>query len=132
MAIINIFVSIPLAKRFGPIGAAMGTTLSLLLANGLVINLFYAKVIGIDILKFWREIVSCLRGIILPVVFGIFILNRIHFKGILSFGLWGIIYCAVYTISMWLFGMNAYEKQLIIGPCKRIIERISGDNGRNR
>ena len=40
MALINIAISIPLATEYGPTGAAMGTLISLFVANGVIINLF--------------------------------------------------------------------------------------------
>ena len=41
MAIVNVVISIPLAARFGSVGAAMGTAISLVLANGIIMNVFY-------------------------------------------------------------------------------------------
>ena len=31
---------------------------------------------------------------------------------------------AVYGGSMWLFGMNRYERELITGPARRILKRL--------
>ena len=40
MAIINISISIPLARLFGSAGAALGTAISLILANGIFMNIY--------------------------------------------------------------------------------------------
>ena len=48
MAAVNVGVSIPLAIKFGSIGSAIGTAGSLLIANVIVINVYYQKCCGID------------------------------------------------------------------------------------
>ena len=35
----------------------------------------------------------------------------------------GLLFAAVYAASMWLFGMNRYERSLITGPLRRIVRR---------
>lgn len=125
MALINIAISIPLATEYGPTGAAMGTLISLFVANGVIINLFYLKVIRLDICGFWKNILNITRGFIIPALLGFFIMKYISFNGIKHFFLWVIIYSAVYSVSIWLFSMNNYEKDLIRVPARKIIERIS-------
>ena len=41
IALMNLGISIPLAKNFGAVGAALGTTISLLIGNGLIMNILY-------------------------------------------------------------------------------------------
>jgi len=41
IAMINVFISIPLIKYFGTVGAAVGTAFSLLVGNGLFMNWYY-------------------------------------------------------------------------------------------
>lgn len=123
MAIINICVSIPLGRWYGPIGCALGTAGSLLIANGLIMNVYYHKAIGIDMIAFWKSIVSLSKGMLLPCVLGAFIMCYIKFDGIVNFGIWVVVYTAVYCGSMWLFGMNDYEKNLIMQPIKKILRK---------
>lgn len=125
MAFANIGISIPLAKSYGPIGSALGTTISLLVANGLIMNIYYSKAIGLDIPKFWKSILSLGKGLILPGIIGCFIFYKIEFSGILSFAMWIIIYALIYVLSMWFFGMNTYEKNLILQPIRKIMKRKS-------
>ena len=35
----------------------------------------------------------------------------------------GLLFVAVYAASMWLFGMNRYERGLVTGPLRRILHR---------
>lgn len=124
MAVVNTIVSIPLATAFGPIGCAMGTAGSLLIANGLIMNVYYHKAIGIDIIAFWKSIISLCKGMVIPVLVGYLIMRYITFDSIISFVFCILIYTCIYAISMWLLGMNSYEKDLIRKPLEKIRGRV--------
>ena len=47
-------MSIPLSKYYGGIGAAIGTAFSLILGQGVILNIYYQKKVGINILEFWK------------------------------------------------------------------------------
>ena len=124
MAGVNILVSIPLAKRYGPPGAALGTTISLIVGNGLIMNVFYARKLGLDIAGFWKSIARLSLGLAAPAVLGACILRFVHFGGIWQFLAGILLYTAVYCASMWLVGMNEEEKQLVRRPLQKIIGRL--------
>ena len=123
MAVLNAVISVPLAKNFGPVGSAMGTAGSLLFANGLIMNVYYHKAIGIDMFAFWRSIGSLCKGIVIPIISGYLIMKYIIFDNVLVFLLWIAIYICIYAVSMWMLGMNSYEKDLIRKPLERFIRR---------
>ena len=120
MAIVNTLISIPLAKLYGPAGAALGTAVSLIVANGFIMNFYYQKALGMNMASFWKSILSLARGLILPVIFGIFIMMRITFHGLVDFALWVVLYTIVYSVSFWLFGMNKTEKQMVLKPLQKL------------
>ena len=122
MAVTNTVISIPLASLYGPAGAALGTAISLLVANGLIMNWYYQKALGIGIGTFWKSIASLAKGLIVPVVLGIFIMSKVTFHGLLDFAIWVFIYTVVYAVSFWLLGMNDSEKQLIIKPLQKVLQ----------
>lgn len=110
MAIVNFLLTVALCPVYGAVGAAAGTMISLVLANGFVMNIYYHKRCQIDILSFWRSIISLAKGLWLPVGLGI-IISRMTFNMTLSQFLGAIIlYSAVYTISMLLLGMDPVER----------------------
>jgi O-antigen/teichoic acid export membrane protein len=122
IAVANIVISIPLAKCFGGTGAAAGTAISLLLGTGLIMNIYYHKKIGLDIISFWKQILRFLPALIPPSLCGCFIIKYIRYDNIFSFVLLIILYTLVYTVSMWMFGMNNYEKGLILKPIKKLVQ----------
>lgn len=123
MVILNIIVSIILCQRFGIIGVAFGTTISLVVANGFIMNIFYSKVIGLDIKAFWKSIISTLPGFIIPVVIGLLIRIFFDFKGILDFVLLIVIYGGSYIISIYKFSLNKEEKNMLLAFTTKLIKK---------
>lgn len=109
IAIINIIVSIPLAKKFGPIGGAIGTGLVTIIGDGLVMNWYYSKYIGIDIRGFWKSIISVLKGMTIPIVLAILI-NIKGTNNIYEFILFCFVILISYIFCIWSFSFNKFEK----------------------
>ena len=123
MAIANIFISIPLIRRCSEVGAAAGTTISLLVANICFMNWYYHNKIHLDIIYFWKNILSMCKGLIFPVVVGVCILMFVNTNGMIRFFLFVGIYTMIYAISMWFFGMNKAERSQFKGISKRFGRR---------
>lgn len=123
MALINLGLSIILCQMFGAIGSAIGTAISLVLANGLVMNIYYSRKCNIDIHLFWDNIIRQSVGLIIPICVGTAMTLCININSIWMFGSCVIVYSAVYCISMWLLGMNDYEKELVRKPLKKALKR---------
>lgn len=109
MALLNVVISIFFASMWGEIGAALGTTISLIVANGFVMNWFYHKKLELDMMYFWKEISKFLPSLILPIVAGI-VLNIRPTTSLMAFGFKVVIYSVVYCISVYFLGMNPFEK----------------------
>ena len=119
MAIGNIGISIPLASKWGAIGAAMGTAFSLLIGNGLIMNMFYHKVLHIDMKYFWKEIARTWRGFLIPTMLAVVIMRCVVFTNIIIFLICVFIFTVVYCVSILIFSCNEEEKSLISGMIKR-------------
>lgn len=123
IAIANLFISIPCIKLWGAKGAAIGTALSLFVGNGIFMNIYYQKKIGLDIIYFWKEISKFIPALLAPAAIGIFVMKFTAEGGILTFCLGAVLYVCVYCGSMWLFGLNKEEKAMIDAPLKKLIKR---------
>ena len=119
MALLNLVLSIILCQKYGAIGSVIGTALSFVVANGIVINIFYYKRCNIDVLLFWKNIVSMLKGFIIPLIFGFIYMNMFSNKNIVLFLSGVIIYTLLYFLSIYLFTLNTYEKNTIKKYIKR-------------
>ena len=123
IAVANVFISIPLIKLMGPAGAALGTAISLCVGNVFFMNWYYHSRMGMNMFYFWKEIAKFIPALIAPTIVGIFIMKFAYVSGLLHIGLYAIAYTAVYGLSMYFLGMNAEEKQLVMGPIKKILRK---------
>ena len=123
IAIANIFISIPLIKIFGPTGAAMGTAISLLAGNGLFMNWYYQKHIGLDMFYFWKEIAKFIPGLVIPCIFGVCLMLFMNVHGLMQIVAYALVYSVVYIVSMYFLGMNQEEKRLVDGPIRKMLRR---------
>lgn len=123
IAIANVFISIPLIKFMGPAGAALGTAISLFAGNIIFMNWYYHARIGMNMFYFWKEIAKFIPALIVPCVIGIIIINFANITGLVKLGVFAIVYTAVYGLSMYFLGMNEEEKQLVMGPIKKLLKK---------
>lgn len=123
MALGNLILSIFLCQKYGAIGAAIGTAISFIIANGLIINIYYHKKCYIDVISFWKNILRMSLGLIIPICFGILINIFVDTYNLLYMFISIFSYTAVYCVSMWFLGMNKYEKNLIKKPIKNLLKK---------
>lgn len=113
MCVINIAVSIVLIKIFGYIGAAFGTAISVIIGHGVFINLYLHTKIGLDIPKMFRMIFKgILPAFLLCLALGYFV-TFIPGRSMIGFGVKGGLITLIYSVVMFLVGMNEQEKQYI-------------------
>lgn len=129
MAIINVIISIFLAKRYGAIGAAFGTCFSLVVCNIILINIYYYKSMHLNILLFWKSIIKQTVPFLFPILFIIFFMNFVLIRGIIGLIVYIFIYVLLFGIVSYLFSMNDYEKNIINGFFIKFLRRCN--NGRN-
>lgn len=120
IAIGNLIISIPLAKLYGGIGCAIGTSVSMIIGNIIIINIYYHKKVGINIIKFWKEILFISIPIVISISIGIIINKFIVSYGVIIFILKGILYVFVYSILVYFIGMNKYEKGIVKSAISKI------------
>lgn len=126
MALMNLVISIYLCKLYGAVGAAAGTAVSLVLVNGVVMNIYYHKKCNINILHFWKEIFLMIKGLIIPVVTGIVLNKLFDITSFFQFVLAAMIYVVVYLVSVWFLSMNTYEKGFVLNILKKF-KRVKND-----
>ena len=112
IAIANIMISIPLAKIYGGIGTSIGTAISLIIGQGIIMNIYYQNTIHINIKEFWKEILKMTIPVIICFFIGILVNKLIGNINVIIYALKILIYVAVYGILMWNLGMNLNEKDL--------------------
>ena len=120
MALGNVLVSIPLGMRYGGLGCAMGTAISLIIGNGFVMNWYYQTHIGLDMKYFFRSILSMVPAMVPPALLGLLAV-RLHtfsgYSGVLTFA---VPYTAVYALCVYRWAMNDEERGMVRGMLRRL------------
>ncbi|MBQ3524282.1 MAG: oligosaccharide flippase family protein [Clostridia bacterium] len=125
-AILHIILVIILIKWNALYGTVIGSFVSLFLCDMVIMTLMYKKQIGIRLKVFFggmfKGTVPCL---LLSTVVGFllktFKLNRFGWLGfVVNCG----VMVAIYGVTMLLYGMNDYEKNLVFKPFKKILKKI--------
>lgn len=121
MAALNIAASIVLCRSYGAVGCAIGTAISLVVANGIIMNFYYHRRCSIDILLFWKNILKMLPGLAAPVCFGLLLNQCAAFASGWGYLLGILLYIVVYGVSVWMLSMNAGEKALFSKPVQKAL-----------
>jgi len=124
MALGNVLISIPLGQLYGGIGCALGTAISLLIGNGVIMNLYYHRHIGLDMKYFWKRILEILPGMLPAVVLGIVLTSRVAFSGYKGVILFALPYTAVYCAGVYLLSMDDSEKKLVKDVTGRVTKLV--------
>ena len=112
VAVLSLLLSILLARKYEGIGCAIATCVGLSFGHILIMNFYYYYKIKINIPKFWKQISHiAIVPICLAVAF-CYLRIIIDFSNILNYVLMLVCYVFLYCVSIYLFALNDYEKQL--------------------
>ena len=98
----------------------MGTSISLIICNVLLINIYYYRSIKLDVIKFWKSIIKQSIPFTIPIIVVILLMNLINISGVVKLVLFGGLYTMLYCVTAYFISMNEYEKNII----KKILVRI--------
>lgn len=115
IAVLNIFLTFAFLSILGLPGAAISTGVSMVVGNGFIMNWYYSKRVGLDIPRFWKEIVRVALPAVLAALVSAAAYSFLPFAHgeLVSFILGCLLYGLVYALLEWAIGMNAYEKGLV-------------------
>jgi len=120
IAILNVCISIPLAKQYGAMACACVTAGCLVLGQGLILNVYYAK-LGVQIISFFGHIGEIFLAMLLPVGLTGLVLTKVSITpSIPVLGAQIALFTILYGFTMWELAMNDYEKNLILTPFKKL------------
>ena len=111
---VNFGLTLLLVPRLGALGAVIGSSFSLVFGYGLALNIYYHKVIHINMFTFYRK---TYKGIVpatlLCMLVGIGINYLVPMGGWVGFLLEAGIYVAVFAVVMYFLGLNQGEKAMV-------------------
>lgn len=118
-AIVNIVITIFGSIYFGLIGASMGYVITILCANGIAMNWYYSKKMGLEIGRYWSETTKILVPFAVATIPLIFLQSNIAVNSFTRFIIFGLVYSFIYIAIYLRFTINSTEKQLLLGFFKR-------------
>lgn len=113
MGIVNLMLAIPLGMHWGGTGCAFSTGLCMFLGNGLIMNWYYSRIVGLDISGFWKQIGKITFAGLLCLCIGFILNSWLVSDSPLLLGGKMFVYVLVYAGCMWKLVMNADEKGLV-------------------
>jgi len=123
ISLISLGVQIPLSKYYGGIGCASAIAGALVLGQILIMNVYYQVKQKIDIVGFWAEIIkmSIVPGVLTVATYCI--LQHVFLDSVVKLIAGIILYLLVYLPMFFMLSMNAYERDLILKPIKKILKK---------
>ncbi|MFI3163955.1 MAG: polysaccharide biosynthesis C-terminal domain-containing protein [Bacillota bacterium] len=114
MAILNLILSIYLCQIWGEVGSAIGTALSFLIANIIIMNIYYKKAIKLDVGKYWKVILKVVVSALPAFICGVLICKYLDTTSLLLMLVGICIYSVVYLLSILILNLNKDERSLIV------------------
>lgn len=124
ISLLSLGAQIPLSKYYGGIGCACAIAGALVLGQILVMNVYYQVKQKIDIVGFWIEII---KMSIVPAVLTVltyYVLQQYALDTVVKLVAGIVLYLVVYLPLFFKLSMNAYERDLILKPIKKILKRV--------
>lgn len=125
MGVVNVAVSLILSRFFGAIGASISILIAYTVRT-LLMSIIYQKKLGLDMVYFCKQTFLKLSPYLL-LALGVGLLCE-YFNPIqnsyLRFGVNGVVLVVFFFGIMWLFGFNAYEKNLLLGTVKKVLRKV--------
>lgn len=114
-ALIALGASVVFLSVYGSIGISFAIGLSFFLLNGVIMNVYYQKIIKIDILSFWMSIFQIIipLGTLSFIFFAILGILEIGTKDYFLLSIFGFGFVVSYFLVSYSFIMNAYEKNIL-------------------
>lgn len=115
IALFNLGITLYLCPRYGIIGSAFGTSIAVVIGHIIIMNWFYHCRMGLNMIYYWKNILRIVPALVIPVLAGVGMNLAVDTTNVAIFLGKVLLYVIVYAGSMWLLGLNSYEKQLVSG-----------------
>jgi O-antigen/teichoic acid export membrane protein len=108
-----------LTNYYMGVGMITGVVIGWLIAQ-IFMNIFFLKVLKLNIFYFFKATLLSLIGpLLITNLIGILMVFYMPGDGWIGLGLKCLIFTIVYSMLIWKFGMNSYEKQLLLNQINK-------------
>ena len=109
-AVLNAMITIFAVKYWSYIGAAIGTALSVIVGNLIVMNIYFCVKMELPIMKIYGRILSRIWICLLIAGGTLWVTSGLLNGSWMLFVINVLIFCVSYGLCLWLFGLNKSEK----------------------
>lgn len=124
ISLVSLALQIPLAKYYGGFGCACAIAGALVLGQIIVMNVYYQVKQKIDIVAFWKEIFKMNVAPLCMVIVSYFVLQNVVLDSPIRLGVGIVVYLLVYLPLFYFGSMNAYERDLVTKPIRKILKFV--------
>ncbi|AXP82469.1 Polysaccharide biosynthesis protein [Mariniflexile rhizosphaerae] len=112
-----------LAKTYGALGMITGTVTGWFIVQN-VMNFYYHKVIGLNIIRFFKELFHKTILMVIIIISLGYLINLIPGAGWISFAVKAICYSVMYALLMYNFGLINFEKELFKSSIAPVLKKF--------
>lgn len=112
VAITSIVLSVPLIRVYDVYGCAVAIIASLVTGNLFIMNLYYRR-IGLDVITFWKSLLSIVPKAAIPFVLGILSLRFVAIESLVNVVGFILVYTAVFFAVMYSLSFDDFERNLV-------------------
>lgn len=111
IALVNVLISIPFAKKYGIIGCTFGTTVSYIIGHIIIMPIYFSKKLKLDMKKFYICVLQIILVSSLSLIITNFINRYLNFNYLLNeIILLSLIFSVFFFVFMYVFGTDPSEK----------------------
>lgn len=118
-AVLNIAITFFGSIHYGLIGASVGYVITILLANGLLMNWYYLVKMHLDMKRYWLETVKVTVPFVITTLLMLVLQLYVNVESLSRFLAFGILYVIIYIVIYLRFIANKYEKNLLLSYIRR-------------
>lgn len=111
--VINAVVTIIAVKYWSYVGAAFGTAASFIIGSLIVMNIYYYKKLGLNMLRIYRKILSRTWLCLVVAGVGLYLFRHFFHGRIITFIAGVALFIVIYLAGMLLFGFSSEEKRML-------------------
>jgi O-antigen/teichoic acid export membrane protein len=112
-SVVSVILSLLLIPKYGALGAAIGIFIALMIFHVIGMNIVYYKIMKINIFYFFKEcFLKMAPALVITLLFGFLINYYFPAANFFIFFIKVFAVTLIYLLTMWLIGLNKYEKDL--------------------
>lgn len=126
ISIISVVLQIIFSNCFGTIGCAIAVAVALVLGQGLIINIYYNTCQHLDVIAFWKNIITMSIPTVTITIISAYASSNIKYDSMISVLLGIVVYSVIYLSISTRFSLKKSERELLLLPIFKLRKKILG------